>query len=161
MELDEQIRSGIKRLAEAVGPVATMLAKVISVDTEAKTCVLLETIGEDEIEIPEVRLRPVLNGKESITIYPKTGSYVLAVRIENDEQWMVLAVDEAERINYKTDNSEFEMSNGFLLKRGDDTLKAVLLNVIEACEVILVLQGNNPDYTKLATAKASLNNLLR
>jgi len=66
MEKDEQIREGLQKIAAGFGPVATMLVKVLSVDEDAKTCEVLD----DNITYYDVRLRPVLNGNESITIYP-------------------------------------------------------------------------------------------
>lgn len=161
MELDDKIRQALGEHAAKYGPPATMLAKVKSVDEDEKTCIVIETIGEAEIEIPEVRLRPVTNGNESITIYPKADTYVLCIRIENDEQWMVVAVDEAERVNVKTDNTEFDIKEGVLIQRGNDTLKQIIQLTIEATQQIVVLIGNNPDYAKLVQALTKLNNVLR
>lgn len=156
-EKAELIRQGLQHLGKKVGPVQTMLAQVESIDEDAATCVL----DEDGLLVNDVRLRPVLNGKESITIYPKPGCWVLAVRIEDDEDWMVVAADEVDKYRLKVGDTELEVKDGFLVKRGEDTLKEVLQLIIEAVSVVVVLQGTNPDYTKLQEALTKAQNLLK
>jgi hypothetical protein len=157
MTKKEQIRQSLRRLASVEGPVQTILAKVLNVNPELFIC----TVLDDETEINEVRLRPVLNGKQSITVYPKEGSWVLIQRIEEDLEWIVVAVDEIDKIRISIDDMLFEMKNGkYLVMSGDDSLKDVLRLIIEAMQVIMVIQGNNPDYVKLQTALDKLNNLM-
>lgn len=157
MTKEEQIREGLKRMASEVGPLNSMLATVVSVDAGNNTCVLLN----DDIEIYDVRLRPVLTANESATIYPAPGKWALAIRIEDDNEWMVIACEQADKVRVKTDTSIFEINQGFLIKKDNDTLKQVLTLVIEACQKVLVIQGNNPDYVKLAQALVKVNNLFK
>lgn len=161
MEHDEQIREALRDMAGRFGPMQTMLAKVKSVDEDEKTCVLIEEIGEDELEIPDVRLRPVAIDDNGLIIFPKADTYVLAARIENDEEWMVIAVDEADKIKWTVGTCKFEVDDGFLIKKGDNTLKDIIQMIIEAVQQIVVVYGNNPDYTKLASALTKLNLVLK
>lgn len=157
MDKHEQIRRGLAELAKRFGPAATLLATVQSVDENEMTCVLFD----DDIEIYDVRLRPVLNGKESLTLFPKIGSYVLAVKIENDEDWMVVACDEVDKVRVIAGEMIFEMKDGYLIKKGNDTLKEVIQLIIEAVQKIVVLQGTNPDYMKLTQALTKAQNILK
>lgn len=96
MENAEKIRKLLRQMANEVGPAPTMLAKVTSVDEAEKTCVLTD----DQTNLPyeDVRLRPVLDATKSITLIPKVGTWALAVRIEDEDEWMVIAVGEADKI---------------------------------------------------------------
>lgn len=157
MEKDEQIREGLKKLAAEVGPINTILVKVISVDASEQTCEVMD----DEVIYYDVRLRPVINGKESITIFPKIGTWVLILRIEEDHTWQVVSVDEADKVRVVTDTTQFEIGEGFLLQKDADTLKETLTLIIQAVQQIIVLEGTNPDRIKLAQALIKVNNLLR
>ena len=157
MEGDEQILQGLKKLAEQHGPLNTLLVQVLSIDEAAMTCDVID----DDVNIYDVRLRPVLNGNESITIFPKAGTWALIMKIEDDEAWQVISVDEADKVRLTTDTTEIEINEGVLIKRGDDTLKQAMVLLIEAVEKIIVLQGTNPDRIKLAQSKAKVNNILK
>lgn len=50
--------------------------------------------------------------------------------------------------------------NGFLQQKGSDTLKQILVLITEAVQQVVVLYGNNPDYTKLTQALTKINNIL-
>ena len=77
-----QIREAFEKMAKSDGPAVSNIAKVKSVDETKATCVLID---EDGQEFFNVRLRPVLTGNKSFILVPKVGSYVLAVRVEDDE----------------------------------------------------------------------------
>ena len=157
MTIAEQIRQRLAEIAAASGPAASMLGIVASINEQEGTCVLLN----DDIEIFDVRLRPVITGKESITIYPKAGAWALAVRVENENDWCLIATEEADKLRMKVGNCVFEITDGFLVQKSGDTLLDVVKLIIEACQQIMVLQGNNPNYVKLSQALAKANNLLK
>ncbi len=129
MDKKKQIREAISKLAGKVGPVQSILATVVSVDVNEFTCV----IDDGDNEIYDVRLRPVLNGNESMTLVPKVDSFVLAVRIEEDEEWMIVATDEIDKFRVKVGTLEFEMDgNKFLLKKGSENLKKMADDLFDA-----------------------------
>jgi hypothetical protein len=142
MGREAEIREALAEHAGRFGPMQTMLATVQSVDVDALTCVLVD---DDELTYEDVRLRPVLDGKRSLTIFPKIDTWALAVRIEEGNDWMVIAVGEADK---------------YSIVKDDDSLKEVLQLIIEGVIQIVVVEGNNPDYTKLQTALRKLNNLM-
>ncbi len=157
MDVNEQIRQSFRRLAGEVGPLNSILVQVVSVDEDEKTCEVID----DDVTYYDVRLRPVINGKESITVYPKVNTWALMLRIEDDDAWQIVSVDEADKVSIKVGTTEMVLNDGFLIKKGDDTLKIILNLIVEAVQQIVVLQGNNPDYEKLAQATTKISNLLK
>ena len=160
MEPDEQIRQGLYNMAAKYGPPPTLIGTIKSVDEATKTCVILETVGDDTIEI-EGLLRPVESNNESITIIPAIGSYILAVRVEDSEAWQVVATEKASKFRVATDTSLLQISNGILLQKDGDTLKQILVLLVQAVQKIIVLEGTNPDRVKLQAALDKINNLLQ
>ena len=127
----EQIRQRLQEIAKASGPSVSNIAKVKSVNENKATCILID---EDDQEIFDVRLRPVLNGKKSFIQIPKVGTFVLAIRIEDDDDWMVIACDEIDKIVWNVGTTIFEINNGFLLQKENETLKKLMSDLISACK---------------------------
>jgi hypothetical protein len=160
MGREEQIRQLLDERAARVGPSPTMLATVQSVNEAEATCVLWDE--ETALEYYDVRLRPVLDGKESITIFPKVKSWCLAVRLENTEEWMVVACSEADKWRLKTGEAIIEQdATGLQIKKQNDTLRQALELIIQAVMKVMVIQGTNPDYAKLQQALTKIQNILR
>jgi hypothetical protein len=160
MDKQEQIRSKLKQMAGEVGPDVTMLAQVKSVNEDEMTCDLYD--DESELDFYDVRLRPVIDGKEFLTIIPKVDSWVLAVRLEDSDDWQAIAFGEVDKWRLKIGEAVIEQdATGLLIQRQSDTLKQVLQLMIQAVQVIVVTSGTNPDYLKLTEAMTKLNNLLR
>lgn len=134
MATPEQIRKRLQDMAKEAGPAVSNIAKVKSVDEVKATCVLVD---EDGQEFFDVRLRPVLSGKKSFILVPKTGSYVLAVRVEDDDDWMVVAADEITKIGYYIGNTIIEIdATGFLLQKENETLKKIMVDLIGAIKAM-------------------------
>lgn len=129
-----QIREAFEKMAKNGGPAVSNIAKVKSVDETKATCVLID---EDGQEFFDVRLRPVLTGNKSFILVPKVGSYVLAVRVEDDEDWMVIAADEIEKIGYYIGNTIFEIdATGFLFKKENESLKKLMVDLLGAIKAM-------------------------
>ncbi len=134
MATPEQIREKLKEIAKNDGPAVSNIATVQSVDETKATCVLVD---EDGQEIFDVRLRPVLTGKKSFILVPKLKSLVLAVRIEDDDDWMVIAADEIEKIGYYIGNTIVEIdATGFLFQKENETLKKIMVDLIDAIKAM-------------------------
>lgn len=129
-----QIREAFEKMAKSDGPAVSNIAKVKSVDETKATCVLID---EDGQEFFNVRLRPVLTGNKSFILVPKVGSYVLAVRVEDDEDWMVIAADEIEKIGYYIGDTIFEIdSTGFSFKKENESLKKLMVDLLGAIKAM-------------------------
>lgn len=160
MEQDELIREGLRDLAKKVGPEHSILAVIGSVDETRFTC---DLIDDDGVSYVDVRLSPVLDGTEALTVFPKIGTWALAVRIEGDDDWMLVSVGEADKYRIKIGSCVFEIASGtdkFSIKKGDNNLKDALLSIIQAVQKIVVMTGNNPDYMKLISATNIINDIM-
>lgn len=92
MSIEEQIRQALSSYIKRINPDATVLGTVKSVDETAATCTVWDE--DSQTTLYDVRLRPTLDGNKSITLIPAFNTWALAVRIEDSEDWMVLAVGE-------------------------------------------------------------------
>lgn len=131
MATPEQIRKGLEDIARSHAPTVSNIAKVKSVDEESATCILID---EDEQEYLEVRLRPVLNGKQSFLQIPKVGTFVLAIRIEDDEDWMVIACDEVEKFLWITETASIEISEKILLQANGENMLSLMERLFTVIE---------------------------
>lgn len=125
----EDIRQKLGDLAGSSGPAVSNIAKVKSVDENGAVCVLED---EDGQEIPEVRLRPVLTGKKSFLQIPKIGSLVLAVRIEDDEDWMIIACDEVDKFLWATDTTKVELTDKVHISANNKNMAELIDKLFEA-----------------------------
>jgi hypothetical protein len=125
----EEIREGLIRLAGNFGPSASLLGEVVSVDEDAGVCV----INDGDVDVYDVRLRPVITGNQGVTMFPAVGSFVLAIRIEQDEEWMVIGAESIEKYRIVAGDLTLEMDGEkYQIKTGTDDLKQILNDLIEA-----------------------------
>lgn len=129
MPTPEQIREGLKEMAKNHGPAVSNIAKVKSVDETKAICVLVD---EDGQEFFDVRLRPVLSGNKSFILVPKVGSYVLAVRVEDDDDWMVIACDEVEKVGYYVGDTIMELTDKVKIEAGGESLANLIDDLFTA-----------------------------
>jgi hypothetical protein len=114
-QIDEEIRQALRRfILDTVGTSA-VLAKVKSVDDAECSCVLTD---DDGIDLNDVRLRPVLDGKEGITVFPKVGTWCFAIRIESDDDWLALCFGEVDKFRLKVGDSTIEVTNAGIVFNG-------------------------------------------
>lgn len=144
----DDVKNAFEKLAGKFGPPATVLAKVESVNAGEKTCVLVD---DDGAKFFDVRLRAVLTGKESLTLYPKPGSWALAIRIEASEDWMLMWCEEITKLHSKIgqtvieqDESKVEVSNNIT------SLKSILDGIVT--EMLAIYAPKNvANITELKT----------
>lgn len=118
MTREQEIRDALKEFASKVGPLGSVLGTVKSVDAGAFTCVLYDE--DSNTELIDVRLRPVLDDNDFLTVIPKVDTWALAIRIEEDEDWMILAVGEADKWKIKIGNTTQEIaSTGIVFNGGN------------------------------------------
>jgi hypothetical protein len=95
-------------------------------------------------ELYNVRLRASIDNLEGVTLIPKIGSTVLVGAIGNSDNWVVLAHSEVDKVIVVSGAARFEMNNGFLLKHNNETLKAVLSDLVNAIQGITVTTAQGP-----------------
>lgn len=141
MATPEQIREALKNMAKLHGPAVSNIAKVKSVDEEKAICVLVD---EDGQEFFDVRLRPVLSGKKSFILVPKVGTYVLAVRVEDDDDWMVIAADEVIKVGYYVGDTIVELTDKVQISAGGENLAGLIDDLFEAISKMVFTTNVGP-----------------
>lgn len=132
------------------------VCKVVSVD--GFSCVVDPIDGDTRIE--DVRLIAD-ETDEFFVLIPKVESIVVVSFLTQNSAYVSM-VSEVIEVKYKIGTALYSMTEaGFLLQKGNDTLKQAIILVIEAVQQIVVMQGNNPNYAKLTQALNKINNLLR
>ncbi|AWG24826.1 hypothetical protein [Flavobacterium kingsejongi] len=137
----DQIRTQLEFMAKAGAPPVTNIAQVNSVDEAAGTCDLRD---EDGQLIFDVRLRPVLSGNKSFIQIPAIDSYVLAVRIEDDEDWMIIACDQVEKIAWYTGTTIFELTEKVHIESGGESLATLMDDLFQAISNMVFTTNTGP-----------------
>ncbi|WP_346237769.1 hypothetical protein ABDK00_001665 [Niabella insulamsoli] len=152
LELYQKLRSlGDKGLG------VVSIGTIKSVDKENSRCVA----DVDGLEISDVRLKATMNGEKGFKIFPTPGSTVLIERI-SDGQFVVQMMSEVEGVELHIGNKKFELDKaGCLIANQSDSLLDVINLIIEAVQVIVVMQGKGPDLAKLIQAKTKVETILK
>lgn len=138
MDKKEQIRDRLKQMAKQHGPLNTVLATVTSVDEAEGTCEL----DDDGLALYDVRLKPVLSADEAVITVPAVGSWVLVARIEEDEDWLLLACEKVEKYRVTVGAFKLELSaDGFEISNDQTSLKSILTNLVS--EVVKIYAAKN------------------
>ncbi len=157
-EKQQRIREKLKRMAiEAVG-VSSLLGTVVSVT--ASTCTIKD--DDTDVEYTDVRLQSIEGIDSGVLIVPQVGSFVLAIKVEDDEDYVIVSYSQISKISFKVGNSVFEQGlSTFKVENSTANLKEIIDLIIDAVMVIVVGTGTPPDYTKLTDAKTKLATLLQ
>lgn len=150
------IKEIVKQLASDGGEYYGKVCKVKSVNGLVCDC---EPVDGDA-DILDVRLIAD-ESDEFFVLVPAVDSIVVVEFITKEAAYISM-VSKISEIKFKIGETYYSATDeGFLIKKNADTLKQILTLIIEAVQVVLVLQGNNPDYVKLTQALTKVNNLLR
>ncbi|OWP84351.1 hypothetical protein BWK59_05875 [Flavobacterium davisii] len=152
----EEFRKRFQDLASQYGPAVSTIAKVKNIDQDQWLCSLED---EDGQEIPAVRLRPVQSSNKSVLLLPAIGSFVLAVRVEDDEDWLIIACDKLERVGIYVEKTLLEIDKeGFLLKKENESLKAILSDLVGYIKAMSFTVSTTGSATAQSGATQILNN---
>lgn len=158
-KVEDDIKNQLQLLAGQFGPAQIISAKVLSVNIDEDSIAVAVDGG---LEIDDVRLKSIIKAGNKLVLRPTVNSTVLIGRIENSDEWVMISPDEIDSMTMIIGDVKLDVDEtGFLFQKEESTLKELVQLVIEAVEQIVVIEGNNPDYIKLAQAKTILNNLLR
>jgi hypothetical protein len=141
MPTPEQIRKKLEEMAKSHGPAVSNIAKVKTVDESKATCVLVD---EDDQEIFDVRLHPVLSGNKSFLQIPKIGSYVLSIRVEDDDDWMVIACDEVDKVVWYVGETMLELTDKVSIQAGGQNLADLIDELFTAIDNMVFTTNAGP-----------------
>ncbi|MGQ0737668.1 MAG: hypothetical protein ACT4OJ_01285 [Bacteroidota bacterium] len=115
---------------------------------------------DGDADILDVRL--IADESEEFFVLVPAVDSIVVVEFLTKEAAYVSMVSKVSEVKFKIGTAYYSATDvGFLIKKGDDTLKQVMTLIIEAVQQIVVMYGNNPNYAKLTEALAKVNNLLR
>ncbi len=118
-----KLKTALKQMLQTGSEV--MMAEVKKVDK-----VLCTTdVVADEMELTEVRLRATVEDKAGFKVFPKPGSMVLIQRLGDDQEWFVTMYSEI-------DEMRIEVTDGVLIKKGDDTARLIIEDTLEQIKAI-------------------------
>jgi hypothetical protein len=111
-------------------------------------------------DITDVRL-VADDAEDGFVLVPAVDSYVVVEMINATAGYLGM-VSKVTEVYWKVGTVLVSVNNqGVLIQKGNDTMKQILTLLIEAIQVVVVLQGSNPDYAKLTQALTKVNNLTR
>ena len=124
MSLDK-LKQTLSELQKNNTPTQTVWVEVKEVDWDEKTMVALGI--DDELEYYDVLL-----GLGSVDVKPKVGSNCLIGFINNSETLPFLIMAEVvEEIDVNVDKCQFNINDGFLLKKQNETLAKLMSNLLK------------------------------
>ena len=110
---EEEIRQALA--ASLKDKPVTVLAKVSAVDTTARTC----DIDDDGVEMYGIRLQCITDGNTGITVWPKVGSQVLCLRIEEGDTYAIVQTAEVDKLEIKIEGKSLTADkDGFVFNNG-------------------------------------------
>lgn len=123
MSLDKLRQTLLEKMKSSI-PVQSVWVEVTEVDWEEKT---MTAIGlEDDLEYFDILL-----GLDNISIKPKVGSACIVGMIDNNGTTpFLLQADEVEDYNIKVSGCELDIQEGFLLRKENETLKKLMVDLI-------------------------------
>ena len=124
MSLDK-LKQTLSKLQNKNTPTQTVWVEVKEVDWDEKTMVALGI--DDELEYYDVLL-----GLGSVDVKPKVGSNCLIGFINNSETLpFLIMADEVEEIDVNVDKCQFNINDGFLLKKQNETLAKLMSDLLK------------------------------
>ena len=154
----QQIKEQFDLFAGQRGPATIVPATITAINADDTVAIVFT----DGSTIDDVRLKSVIKNGNKILLIPELQSTVLVGKIGNSDEYIVLAVEAISEVLTKVGGVTYSINaEGFLMKKGNDTLKEILTLIVEAIQPIVVLYGNNPVYANLTQASLKIKNVLR
>lgn len=154
----DDIKKLFEQASKRFGPTVVLPATVQSVNDD-HTCVCEFSEGA---VVDDVRLKSVVKDGNHFIVFPAVNSTVLVGAIENSREYVVLSVDEVNKVVGKFGTLDFELdATGLSLKKGVYDFKEAMVKLVQSVQQIVVVHGNNPNYVKLSEALLAFQNLLK
>lgn len=154
--MDDELLKAFRQLKKR--DVDTFPAVVVSVNKEQGTC----TVKADDLEFTSVQLSAIIDGNDKkFYLFPKVGSSVLVSPINEDlHRLYIEAYSEIESLSIVVETVTFQMdAAGFLLQKENETLKALMIDLIGAIKNMSFLVNTTGTAAAQSGATNTLNNL--
>ena len=124
MSLDK-LKQTLSELHTSKIPTQTVLVQVKEVNWDERTMTVIGVT--DELEYYDVLL-----GLGSVNVKPKIGSSCLIGFINNSETLpFLIMADQVEEIEIKSDQCQFKVNDGFLLKKQNETMAKLMSDLLK------------------------------
>lgn len=165
-KVENDIKQGLEQIAKKFGPSVLLMGKVLSINEDDHT-IAVEL--QNDVVIDDVRLKSVIKGGNYKVVFPSESSNVLIGKIDDTEEWVLVAYESVEAFKIKIGTREFNFTgSGLGLKNGSENLKSVLQDLIQAIQNITVIcaAAGSPssvpaNVVALTTISNRLNSLLQ
>lgn len=148
--MSDELQKAILRLKKR--GVSTFPATVVSVDKSKGTCV----VSDGELEYTGVSLSAKIeeNGKR-FYLFPKVNSWVLVSPVEEDlHRLYVEFFSDIEDFDLQIEGTRMQIdTDGFLLKKESETLKALMVDLLTAIETMRFTTRSGPTIKLLNKAQ--------
>jgi hypothetical protein len=115
--------------------------KVVSVDKNKAAC----EVEINGLEIGEVRLQAnIKTNQKGFKVYPLQGSDVIVERLGREGDFFVSMVSEVEEVLLEIGNVSLQITDGFLLKKNNDTAEKILSDFVDEVMKIVVPTNVGP-----------------
>jgi len=177
MKHAKELVDAIKNITKVNQPV--FAATVKTVDKNNNTC----EVEFNGMEIGEVRLQAIFkDNQKAHVLYPKNDSWVLVQRFGDTGDFFITMYTEVEEMLVKIGDTvltvkdsfhfempgglEFEIKDGFLIKKGTETLKKVFDDLFDAIQQLTVNTNVGPSSVPINVAafvaiKVRVDNFLK
>lgn len=154
-ELDE-LKDELVTFLQRIVPHTIRQATVTGINDDDTIIVKLT----DDSVIDDARLRSVVKeGNKKISV-PAVNSTVLVGRIEGGDEYVVVAVEQIDRELVIIGDTVVEVTDeGVRIERAGNSIKDILLLIVQSAKQTAILYGNNQDFVKLQQAEDKTNNL--
>jgi hypothetical protein len=150
----EETKKELAKFAGHYGPAAVLPATVLSVNDDDT----VEIEFSDGAVVDDARLKSVVKDGNKFLLVPAVNSIVLVAKIENSDEYYVIAVDEITEVLAVIGNTKVQVNaTGLLFERGNDTLGKVLQDLI--AEVLKIYAPMNKPV--IAQIKLRADQLLK
>jgi hypothetical protein len=127
---NDDIKDELAKFAAQYAPSTIVNATVMSVDESNATVVVTLVSG---LEIDDVRIRSVIKAGNKAILIPKAGTNILIGQIEGEHDYVVIAVEDIEKILYEFGSVKMVVDDGgFLLMKGAENMQKLMLDILDA-----------------------------
>lgn len=153
--MGKELQDAFRKLTER--GVDTFAVKVVSVNKQEGTC----KVNDGQLDYFGVQLSAVVDDNQNnFYLFPKVGSWVLVSPINEDiHRLYVEAYSEIESLALVIETVKFRVDkDGFLLKKQNETLKALMADLISAIKAMSFAVSTTGTATAQTGSTTLLNN---
>lgn len=160
---NEDIKDELGKFSSRFGPKIILPATVRAINNDDTIAIEFS----DDSTVDDARLKSVIKDGNKVLLIPKVGSIVLVAKIENSDEYLVVAVEEITEQRIQIGTVTFKITDeGFLIQKGGETLKKIFDDLLEEIKKLTVNTNVGPSSVPInilafETIKTRVNNFLQ